>query len=235
MKAVGITTWFQFTQGHWLFCHQGQKVLAVILPLIWLLLCLSLENRHYLIYMWMQLHTLPKWWPIFQRWGCDCIPMPYAYARHYHASNDKTLAGQSALNSYCKHCSISDFACKKEWSSIFTSAPHRAATALCSPRATWTARPTMSSTMKADTSLCLKIKSRAYCVRKLKTVSLLWFSVKIPAAIEKAAFRHNRFPLKWYARASYVLLSSNNLPLLTVESSSRLNSRHVCILFSVIH
>jgi len=25
MKAVGITTWFQFTQGQCLFCHQGQK------------------------------------------------------------------------------------------------------------------------------------------------------------------------------------------------------------------
>jgi len=26
-------------------------VLAIILPLIWLLICLSLENRHYLTYM----------------------------------------------------------------------------------------------------------------------------------------------------------------------------------------
>ena len=25
MKAAGITTWFQFTQGQCLFCHQGQK------------------------------------------------------------------------------------------------------------------------------------------------------------------------------------------------------------------
>jgi len=25
MKAVGIITWFQFTQGQCLFCHQGQK------------------------------------------------------------------------------------------------------------------------------------------------------------------------------------------------------------------
>jgi len=29
------------------------SVLAVILPLIWLLFCLSLENRHYLTYMWI--------------------------------------------------------------------------------------------------------------------------------------------------------------------------------------
>jgi len=28
-------------------------VLAIILPLIWLLFCVSLENRHYLTYMWM--------------------------------------------------------------------------------------------------------------------------------------------------------------------------------------
>jgi len=28
-------------------------VLAIILPLIWLLFCLSLENRHYLMYMRM--------------------------------------------------------------------------------------------------------------------------------------------------------------------------------------
>jgi len=28
-------------------------VLAIVLPLIWLLLCLSLENRQYLTYMWM--------------------------------------------------------------------------------------------------------------------------------------------------------------------------------------
>jgi len=28
-------------------------VLAIILPVIWLLLCLSLENRHYLTCMWM--------------------------------------------------------------------------------------------------------------------------------------------------------------------------------------
>jgi len=28
MKAVGITTWFQFTQGQCLFCHQGQKRMA---------------------------------------------------------------------------------------------------------------------------------------------------------------------------------------------------------------
>jgi len=25
MKAAGITTWFQFTPGQCLFCHQGQK------------------------------------------------------------------------------------------------------------------------------------------------------------------------------------------------------------------
>jgi len=28
MKAVGITTWYQFTQGHCLFCHQGKKRMA---------------------------------------------------------------------------------------------------------------------------------------------------------------------------------------------------------------
>ena len=102
MKAVGIATWFIFTQRHCLFWHQGQKkngkivldyfaVLTIILPLIWLWLCLTWENRHYLTYMWMQLYTLPKcWkflpekWPIFQRWGCDripCIAIPYAYVQ----------------------------------------------------------------------------------------------------------------------------------------------------------
>jgi len=25
MKAAGITTWFQFTQGQCRFCHEGQK------------------------------------------------------------------------------------------------------------------------------------------------------------------------------------------------------------------
>jgi len=54
MKAAGITTWFHFTQGQCLFCHQRQKiivwaVLAIILPVIWLLFCLHLENRFYLI------------------------------------------------------------------------------------------------------------------------------------------------------------------------------------------
>jgi len=55
-------------------------LLATILPLIWPLFCLSLENRHYLTYMWIYLFTLPKFWkflpdkcPIFQRWGCDRI------------------------------------------------------------------------------------------------------------------------------------------------------------------
>ena len=43
--------------------HQGQKngkivsdyfaVLAIILPLIWLLFCPGLEYRHYVTYMWM--------------------------------------------------------------------------------------------------------------------------------------------------------------------------------------
>jgi len=28
MKAAGTTTWFQFTQGQCLFCHQGQKRMA---------------------------------------------------------------------------------------------------------------------------------------------------------------------------------------------------------------
>jgi len=28
MKAVGITTSFQFTQGQCLYCHQGQKRMA---------------------------------------------------------------------------------------------------------------------------------------------------------------------------------------------------------------
>jgi len=58
MKAAGITTRFQFTQGQCLFCHQGQKrqnnlrlfcSFFIILPLIWSLFCLILENRHYLI------------------------------------------------------------------------------------------------------------------------------------------------------------------------------------------
>jgi len=60
MKAAGITTWFQFTHGQCgVYFAIGAKndkmvsdyfaVLAIILPLIWLLLCLSLENRHYLI------------------------------------------------------------------------------------------------------------------------------------------------------------------------------------------
>jgi len=35
-------------------------ILEIILPLIWSLFCLSWENRHYLTYMWMKLHTLPK-------------------------------------------------------------------------------------------------------------------------------------------------------------------------------
>ena len=58
MKAAGITTWFQFTQGSIYFAIREKKngkivsdyfaVSAIILPLIWLLLCLSLENRHYL-------------------------------------------------------------------------------------------------------------------------------------------------------------------------------------------
>jgi len=52
MKAAGITTWYQFTQGQCLFGHQGQKewqrfghYFSVDLVII----CLSLENRHYLI------------------------------------------------------------------------------------------------------------------------------------------------------------------------------------------
>jgi len=57
MKAAGITTWFQFTQGQCLFCHQGQRRMVetilpfseTILPLILLLFCLSLEKRLYLI------------------------------------------------------------------------------------------------------------------------------------------------------------------------------------------
>jgi len=28
MKTVGIVTWFLFTQGQCLFCHQGQKRMA---------------------------------------------------------------------------------------------------------------------------------------------------------------------------------------------------------------
>ena len=51
MKAAGITTFFQFTERQCLFCNHGQKrmaVLAIILPLNWLLLCLSLEIRYYL-------------------------------------------------------------------------------------------------------------------------------------------------------------------------------------------
>jgi len=37
------------------FAVRGKKewqVLDIILPLIWLLFCLSLENRHHLTYMW---------------------------------------------------------------------------------------------------------------------------------------------------------------------------------------
>jgi len=33
MKAAGITTGFQFTQGQCLFCHQGQKRMAKYWPL----------------------------------------------------------------------------------------------------------------------------------------------------------------------------------------------------------
>jgi len=42
MKAAGITTWFQFTQGQCLFCHQGKKTMAkyaqTIFP-FWPLFC----------------------------------------------------------------------------------------------------------------------------------------------------------------------------------------------------
>ena len=30
MKAAGITTWFQFTQRQYLFCHQGQKRMSIL-------------------------------------------------------------------------------------------------------------------------------------------------------------------------------------------------------------
>jgi len=60
-------------------------VLAIILPLIWLLFCLSLENRHYLIACECSCilcpnfeHFCPNNGQFFQ--GCDRIPMPSAYA-----------------------------------------------------------------------------------------------------------------------------------------------------------
>jgi len=39
-------------------------VLVIILPFIWLIYCFSLENRHYLTSMWMQINTLPKFWKL---------------------------------------------------------------------------------------------------------------------------------------------------------------------------
>jgi len=37
-------------------------ILAIILPLIWPLLCRSWENRDYPNYMWILLYALPKCW-----------------------------------------------------------------------------------------------------------------------------------------------------------------------------
>ena len=94
MKAVGITTWFQFTQGQCLGAKKKWQnsfaVLAIILPLISLLFCLSLENRHYLTacecscVLCTNIEIFCPNNGRFQRWGCDripCIPMPYVYVR----------------------------------------------------------------------------------------------------------------------------------------------------------
>jgi len=91
MKAAGITTWLQFTQGQCLFCHQGLKRMA-----FWSLFCRWFS--YYFASVWKidttSLHAnvavhfaqifkiFAQKWPIFQRWGCDCIsciPIPYAY------------------------------------------------------------------------------------------------------------------------------------------------------------
>ena len=52
-----------------------------ILPLNWLLFCHSLENRHYHIACECSCILCPNF-ESFQRWGCDYIPMPYAYDLH---------------------------------------------------------------------------------------------------------------------------------------------------------
>ena len=100
MKAAGITTWFQFTQGQCLFCHGGEKEWQNSLRLFcrfghYFVVDLVIILRQFGKYMLPHLHVyvtvyfaqilkiLPEQWPIFQHWGCDripCIPIPYVYA-----------------------------------------------------------------------------------------------------------------------------------------------------------
>ena len=104
MRAVGISTWFQFTQWRCLFCHQEQKEWQNSL---WLLFCRwfgyyfalvwkigTTSHVNVAVYLTQILKTFAQVMSNFSALGMQPHPIPYAYVRGASVS---IFGGQSCV------------------------------------------------------------------------------------------------------------------------------------------